>query len=237
MNGLLCYIANTSRPDIAFAVSQVARFNDCATAAAITAIVWITQYLNRTKDRGVVYGKDRSMTQPVTLADASHAWEPVKGWSTGGHVVMLYGGPVRWKSKSIKLIVQGTRDSEAMGVCAGVDSALWAREWMRSFGYLNENRPSIVYTDSSSLVAGLGDGSFNSSRRAIIQAGRMMRQVIKEGDIAAWHIGGKDNVSDILTKNEVPVTHERLTRMLVGEEKLELRSAGKFGRACAEDFL
>ena len=236
VNGLLCYLANTSRPDIAFEVSQTARFNDCPTAKAIAAIVRIAEYLNRTKTRGITWGGDRAMDQPVTFGDASHCWEPNKGWGTGGHVVMMYGGAIAWRSKSIKLIVRGTRDSEAHAMCAAVEAALWAREWLRSFGYLEEAKPSTVYTDSSCLVDGLGDGSFNSSRRAILIAGLLMRQEIKNGEIEMVHISGSCNIADILTKSEVPDVHGRLATAMIGEARINVLSAGKFGKATANDF-
>jgi len=176
------------------------------------------------------------MDKPLAYGDASHAWEPVHGWGTMGYVVMLYGGPVSWRTKSIKIIVRNTRDAEAFAMCAATEATLWLRMWMDTFGYIRENDPSIVLSDSSALVQGMADGSFNTSRKAIMQAGRLMRQVIKEGEIVMYHIAGVDNISDILTKAEARDRHSELSGNLVGSTPLDLSTAGKVAYATAKDF-
>ena len=65
----------------------------------------------------------------------------------------------------------------------------------------------------------MADGSFNTSRRAILQAGRMIREEVREGRIRLVHIPGVVNISDILTKAEVPETHDKLSKQLNGEQK------------------
>ena len=104
----------------------------------------------------------------------------------------------------------------------------------RGPGRTNLSKPSEVYTDSSSLVSGLGDGTFNSPRRAIIVAGLE----IKAGEIAMTHIAGKHNISDLLTKSETPESRYMGARQgILGEATVDLSTRGKFGRACARDFL
>ena len=166
VNGSLCYLAMTTRPDIAFEVSQTARFNDCPFMGAIDEIRRIVEYLNKTKDRGVSWGNDPEMSNPVCYGDASHAWDPATGRGTAGHVVMYYGGPVSWRTKSIKLIVRNTRDSECFALANATEALLWTRVWLEDFQMIDGKVPSRLYIDSSALVAGMGDGSFNSSRKS-----------------------------------------------------------------------
>jgi len=49
INGSLCYLAMTTRPDIAFEVSQTAKFNASPGKEAIDAILQIVQYLATTR--------------------------------------------------------------------------------------------------------------------------------------------------------------------------------------------
>ena len=180
--------------------------------------------------------KDGCYGVQVAYGDAAHAWCPITGRSTAGSVCMLYGGPTAWSSKSIKLIVRGTRDSEAMAVCAATESAMWAREWLADFGLMRSSEVATIYTDSKALIDGMGDGRFQSCRSAILQAGRMMRQEISDGRIEMHHLCGDNMVADILTKSETGSWFESLAAVLVGEKKADLRTAGVFGSATRTDY-
>lgn len=52
--GMLLYLANTTQPDIAFAVSQVAQYLSNPKQAHAIAIKWIARYLLNTKDKGLI---------------------------------------------------------------------------------------------------------------------------------------------------------------------------------------
>jgi hypothetical protein len=55
---MLLYLANKKRPDISFAVSQVARFNNNPKKSHASAVQMILRYLKRTADKGLVVKLD-----------------------------------------------------------------------------------------------------------------------------------------------------------------------------------
>ena len=52
--GMLLYLSGNTRPDIAFAVSQVARFTHAPKQSHATAIKMIVRYLSGTIDQGII---------------------------------------------------------------------------------------------------------------------------------------------------------------------------------------
>ena len=64
--GMLLYLSTNTRPDIAFAVSQVARFSHRPRKSHATAVKTIIRYLAGSLDQGVVY------KQPETLSLQIH---------------------------------------------------------------------------------------------------------------------------------------------------------------------
>ena len=52
--GMLLYLSTNARPDITFAVSQVARFNHSPKKSHASAIKTIVCYLHRTADKGTI---------------------------------------------------------------------------------------------------------------------------------------------------------------------------------------
>ena len=52
---MLLYLATNTRPDIAFAVSQVAQFNSNPKQSHVSAVKIIIRYLSATSDKGVTF--------------------------------------------------------------------------------------------------------------------------------------------------------------------------------------
>lgn len=59
--GMLMYLATNSRPDIAFAVNQCARFTHCPKDSHATAVKRILRYLKGTKDRGMFISPSKKL--------------------------------------------------------------------------------------------------------------------------------------------------------------------------------
>ena len=58
--GMLLYLSCNTRPDIAFAVSQVARFTHCPKQSHAKAVKMIGRYLAGTSDKGTVISRPKS---------------------------------------------------------------------------------------------------------------------------------------------------------------------------------
>ena len=53
--GMLLYLSTNSRPDIAFAVSQVAQFNSNPKQSHASAVEMIIRYLSANSDKGIIF--------------------------------------------------------------------------------------------------------------------------------------------------------------------------------------
>jgi hypothetical protein len=103
--GMLLYLSGNSRPDIAFAVNQAARFTHDPKDSHAIAVKRIVRYLIKTKDKGLIFkpSKDWKLDCYVD-ADFCGLWgsedpdDPVVAKSRTGFVIMLGGCPLFWKS-------------------------------------------------------------------------------------------------------------------------------------------
>ncbi len=73
--GLLLYLATTTRPDIAFAVSQVAKFCQDPQPAQWNAVKRIFAYLKGTCEFGLWLGGRRNVLKPLLLARRTYCLE------------------------------------------------------------------------------------------------------------------------------------------------------------------
>ena len=141
--GSLNYAAVVSRPDIADAVGQVARFLAAPTQAHWTAAQRILRYLKGTLDMGVVYHRDKP-TNPEAWSDASFQRCVDTRRSTTGLVIMMAGGPVSWRSHRQKTVAQSSCESEYMALTETGKELVWLRGLLEELGVSEWVKASTV---------------------------------------------------------------------------------------------
>ena len=91
--GALIYLTQATRPDLAYAVSSVSRFNNCFTAAHWEAVKRIFRYLRKTQNYCLQYAKDEQ-TRLIGYSDASWGSDKNDPRSISGYIFMIQGGAI-----------------------------------------------------------------------------------------------------------------------------------------------
>jgi len=126
MVGSLLYLSNCTRPDLAHATSQLARFMAAPTQQHWGAAKGVLRYLAGTLGMGIQYGKGNS--QVVGYGDADYAGCVDTRRSTTGYIFMLNGGAVSWSSKRQSCVTLSTAEAEYVAAATAVKEALWFRK-------------------------------------------------------------------------------------------------------------
>jgi hypothetical protein len=117
--GSLLYLSTNTRPDICFAVSQVARFTHSPKQSHAVAVKRIVRYLAGTKDKGTIVKPDGTL-ELNCYSDADFAGlynvDPPEDRSSAqsrmGFIIKLGGCPLVWKSALISSICLATAEAE-----------------------------------------------------------------------------------------------------------------------------
>jgi hypothetical protein len=109
------YLANSTRPDIAFSVNLVARYSAASTKHHWIRTKQILRYLNGTKDLGLFFKKtdDPSL---VGYTDAGYLSDPHNTRSHTGFVFLHGGIAISWKSSKQTLVATSTNRSEIIAL-------------------------------------------------------------------------------------------------------------------------
>ena len=136
--GMLMYLATNSRPDVAFAVNQCARFTHCPKKSHEMAIKRIIRYLKATKDKGMIISPDGKLNLDLYVdADFAGLWnvgeadDPSTVRSRTGYVMTLGGVPVLWGSKLQTEIALSTMEAEYIALSMGMRELVPARELIK----------------------------------------------------------------------------------------------------------
>jgi len=133
--GMLLYLSTNTRPDIAFAVSQVAHFNHSPKQSHAKAVKTIVRYLFRTADKGTIV-KTTGKLELDCYVDADFAGlyccesdeNPTSVKSRTGYIILLGGFPLVWKSQLQTEISLSTLESEYSALSQSMRTLLPLRQ-------------------------------------------------------------------------------------------------------------
>ena len=107
------YLANCTRPNIAFFVNLLARYSSTPTKRHWNGIKHILRYLRGTSDMGLYYSK-KSKLQLIGYADARYLSDPHKTRSQMGYVFTYGGTTIYWTSIKQTMVATSSNHSEIL---------------------------------------------------------------------------------------------------------------------------
>ena len=107
------WVANMTRPDLAYTAHTLAKFSDNPGPEHWKAVMKALQYLERTASLGVTYGGATENNMKLSAwVDADHVSCPDTRHSVSGGVVMLGGGATSWFSRAQRITATATSEWE-----------------------------------------------------------------------------------------------------------------------------
>ncbi|KAI0923982.1 hypothetical protein AcV5_010529 [Taiwanofungus camphoratus] len=197
--GALMYLAITTRPDIQFAVSFLARFNSNPGPAHWNAVKHVFRYLQGSKHFKLTYKPDSAQKMFVTYSDAAHADCRNTGRSTGGYVVKVGTGAISWSSKLQGIVTLSTTEAEYIAAVEAGKEILWMRNILTEFGYTID-MPSTLYIDNQSSLSVTKNPEHHGRMKHLDLRFYWLRDTVETGIITTEYMPTKLMVADVLTK-------------------------------------
>ena len=205
--GILLYIAITSRPDIATAVSSVARFSHNPGMIHWKAVLRILKYLQGTKRYKLLLGGRNESTvvaskysKVLAYADADYASDIDGRRSRTGFAIYLYGSLVIWSSKLQQSVSLSSTEAEYIALTSTTRMVIWVRALMSEMGF-PQTQPSIIYEDNKSCINIAESYKTHPAVKHIDVRHHFIRdRVLEVKDIQLQKLGTADMTADLFTK-------------------------------------
>ena len=203
--GALMYLANQTRPDIAFAINLLARYSAAPTKRHWTGAKQILRYLNGTKDLGLFFQRNQDPTI-IGYTDAGYLSDPYNGLSQIGFV-FLYGGiAISWKSSKQTLVTTSTNHCEIFALYEASRECVWLRRMInhiqQSSGIGPIESPTIIYEDNVACITQMEIGYIKSNITKHISPKLFYpHELQKNGEIKILQTKSCDNLADLFTKS------------------------------------
>jgi hypothetical protein len=195
--GCLLYLANCTRPDLAFAANTLAKFLSNPAARHWALLKHVLGYLHSTQSRGITFGT--SKVPLVVYCDSDFAGDKYNRKSRTGFVALAHGGPVTWCSKAQTVMATSSTEAEYTALAACAREVTWLRR-MATFLCIDTTLPTTVQCDNQASIC-IAQGTHQSSRTKHFDvSAHYIRDSILRCKVKLEYVPTKDNVADYLTK-------------------------------------
>jgi hypothetical protein len=206
--GGLLWLANMTRPDIAFAASQLARVLGNPGRHHVRSAARVLIYLRGTKERTLTYEPNTDMGLD-SYVDSDWA---VK-FSCSGSMFFLYGCLIHWFSKLQRSVSLSSAEAEFFGAMLCARELVFLRDLLVDLGF-TLSAPSPVFSDSKSAIDMSYDPVAFKKTKHILRAANFLRDLVEREILRLYHVAGTSMLADILTKAVSRQTFVSLIKML-----------------------
>jgi hypothetical protein len=228
--GALMYLANSTRPDIAFAVNLLARHSAAPTKRHWTGVKNIFRYLQGTADLGLFYQRNPDPSL-VGYTDAGYLSDPHNARSQTGFVFLHGGTAISWKSSKQTLVATSTNHSEIIALYEAARECAWLRRVInhiqQSCGLDPIGSPTIIYEDNAACVAQMQAGYIKSNVTKHIAPKLFYPHELQEsGEVNILQIKSCDNLADLFTKSLPYATFHKCVQGIGMRRLKDLQGSG-----------
>ena len=244
--GKLIYLAACTRPDIAYASHQCARFTESPEAKDYLAVIHLVRYLKGTKHQGIeiktrnkIQRSNKGRSSPSPKSNDVECWvdadyvgnygrkedlqHPDTARSRTGYLIQYQGSPVLWTSKLQTEIALSTTEAEYVALSEAMRDVIPFLGLLKEIDLQHGNQPTMtsnikckLFEDNSGAVEMCRVPKIRPRTKHILVKYHHFREAVRNGTVEVEQVTTDKQVADILTKALPKLTFERLRRLLSG---------------------
>ena len=232
--GMMLYLSGHSRPDIAFAVNQCARYTFKPSRRHELAMIRIGRYLKGTVDKGLIMTpSDDPRIDCYPDADFAglygheNSQDPHCARSRTGYVILAFGCPIVWRSNLQSEIALSTMEAEYVALSTAckdlVPVTAIVKELSRAVGFSDSVASNLhikVHEDNvgALTLANLEPRRMTPRSKHYAIKYHWFREYVANpvNKVSIVKIDSKNQLGDMFTKGLTTVTFEYLRRLLMG---------------------
>ena len=230
--GCLIYCAKT-RPDVAYAISDAARFMGCWDNEHFAAAMRILRYLYTTRERRLHIRRD-VVFDLYAYSDAN--WSDPRETSKltddkykaqYGFVVSIGGCLLSWTSRRQQSRAQSSMESEFYAACEATKEVVWWRTLMNEL-CLKQEKPTVIYEDNKACISFSKNNTCHARTKHIDLRAHACRDYVHDGLVQLVHVSTNDQLADMMTKGQsTSMFVEHVTRLFEFEHAAKPKRVAK----------
>jgi hypothetical protein len=212
--GSLMYLMISTRPDISYAVGQLAMYLNCHGPEHHAAALYLLRYVKGTRNLGITYSPNTSL-EVVGYSDSDWAANIDTKRSTTGYIFYAAGGPISWKSKVQATVALSSTETEYMALTSSAQEATSLRKLQKAFK-ISIASPVLINEDNQGAIAISTNPVMHSTSKHISIKQHFIREKVQDGDVRLEYVSTENMLADALTKALSKVIFLRLRSKVLG---------------------
>lgn len=229
LTGALNYLAQSCRPDLARAVSDLCRFMQNPQEHHFQAGIHILRYLRGTSQLGLTYRRPEDPTLANVIvyhADASFApfvmGNDANAKSVTGYVGIVHGAAVCWKSAVQTTVAQSSSEAEIIAINHCARDCVNTREILENLQF-PQHATTLLFNDNQGAVKWTQQAMISHKGRQVRIAHHAMRELIEAGIINTQYLPTNQMFADQLTKPLPPYRLREARAWILGEAESKMK--------------
>ena len=205
--GSLMYLMMGTRPDLAYTVSTLSKFNCNPTSDHLLAAKRVLRYIQSTAKLHLAFTAGTELNLELKgFCDSDWAGDKSDSKSTSGYLFKLSGAAICWKSRKQNLIALSSTEAEYIALTEAAKEASWLRELYQEICLrMNLNKTMLqgsipIYADNQAAIQMAKVPRFHERTKHIRIRYHYVCSAIESNIITLDYIPTTANPADILTK-------------------------------------
>jgi hypothetical protein len=223
--GSLLFAAVTTRPDIAFATSRLARFLSNPSQLHHDAADRVLLYLKHTQWLALEMGGGEGLQ---VASDASFADNTLDRKSSQGYAIKLFNGLIAWKASKQDTVTTSTTEAELLALSQVAKEAIFTSRLLKELQITLPSNTITIHCDNMQTIGLVNKeiSKLQTKLRHVDIHNHWLRQEISSGKITVEYVPSSEMIADGFTKvlpgnkwtgflhqvGLVEMTKERVTR-------------------------
>ncbi|CAM8984117.1 unnamed protein product [Rhodiola kirilowii] len=198
--GSIMYAQVCTRPDIAYAVGVLERYQSNPGIDHWKAAKKVLRYLQGTKDYMLMYRRTDNL-KVIGYSDSDYGGCIDSRKSTSGYVFMLANGAVSWRSAKQTLTATSTMEAELVSCFEATSQGVWLKSFISGLRVVDSIcRPIKMYCDNSAAVFMAKNNKCGSRSKHIDIKFLAVKERVQGKKVIIEHISTELMIADPLTK-------------------------------------
>jgi hypothetical protein len=207
--GSLMWCAMSARPDMAFTVGYLSRFNSNPSEQHLQAAKRALAYIRKTTELVLTLGGTGSgKGRLIGYCDSDYAGDLETRRSTTGFVFKYRNSVIAWGSTRQATVATSTCEAEYMALTEAVKEAIWLRRILTELDKDYCGATQLYCDNQGALALADNPGKHKRTKHIDIRY-HYVRETVDNGLIMLQHIGTNDQAADMLTKALKTVKHDQ----------------------------
>ncbi|KAF7173426.1 hypothetical protein CNMCM6106_007498 [Aspergillus hiratsukae] len=197
--GSLLYAAVTTRIDIAFAVSRLARFLTNPGPEHHDAADRVLHYLYQHRGLALQLGGADDF---LVATDASFADNTLDRKSSQAYVMVLFGGVIGWRANKQNTVTTSTTEAELLSLSQGAKEGQYIKRLLDELSVKLDEQRIRIHCDNRQTIRLVTDeiARLQTKLRHVDIHNHWLRQEVRDRRITVEHVSTKKMIANGLTK-------------------------------------